>query len=131
MWRGPISSSLFSCLEISKWSVRELLVQAFGRGKVEFLHIAVWFEQVLTFKLAPFSVALGVNVPSHKSIKCRLYHCLIPSSFASLSATSPMIPLMSPSMVLETLCAMLLKNEPIEVAVGVGPEEVVAVERIL
>jgi hypothetical protein len=26
---------------------------------------------------------------------------------------------------------MLLKNEPIEVAVGVGPEEVVAVERIL
>jgi len=34
-------------------------------------------------------------------------------------------------MVLETLCAMLLKNEPIEVAVGVGPEEVVAVERIL
>jgi hypothetical protein len=38
---------------------------------------------------------------------------------------------MSPSIVLEILCAMLLKNEPIEVAVGVGPEEVVAVERIL
>lgn len=33
----------------------------------------------------------------------------------------------SPSIVLEMLCAILLKNEPIEVAVGEGPEEVVAV----
>lgn len=24
-----------------------------------FLHIAVWFEQVLTFRLAPFAVAFG------------------------------------------------------------------------
>jgi len=30
-------------------------------------------------------------------------------------------------MVLEILCAILLKNEPIDVAVGVEPEEVVVV----
>jgi hypothetical protein len=52
---------------------------------------------------------------------------LMPSSFASLSATSPIIPFKSPSIVLEMLCAMLLKKEPIEVAVGDGPDEVVAV----
>jgi hypothetical protein len=56
---------------------------------------------------------------------------LIPSSFASLSATSPMMPFKSPSIVLEMLCAILLKNEPIEVAVGEGPVEVVAVGRML
>jgi hypothetical protein len=52
---------------------------------------------------------------------------LMPRSFASLSATSPIRPFKSPSIVLVTLCAMLLKNEPIEVAVGEGPDEVVAV----
>jgi NAD kinase len=51
----------------------------------------------------------------------------MPSSFDSLSATSPIIPLRSPSIVLVILCAMLLKNEPIEVAVGVAPEVVVVV----
>ncbi len=91
------------------------------------LHIAVWFEQVLTFNLAPFSVAFGVYVPSHISIKCKLYHCLIPNSFANLSATSPMILSKSPSIVFVTLCAKLLINEPIDVEVGVELEEVVAV----
>jgi hypothetical protein len=51
----------------------------------------------------------------------------MPSSFDSLSATSPITPLRSPSIVLVILCAMLLKNEPIEVAVGVAPEVVVVV----
>ncbi len=108
-----------------------LLVREISKWRGDILHIAVWFEQVLTFKRAPFSVAFGVNVPSHKSIKCRLYHCLMPNSFASLSATSPIIPFKSPSIVLETLCAILLKNEPIEVAVGEGPDDVVAVGRML
>jgi hypothetical protein len=91
------------------------------------LHIAVWFEHVLTLRWAPFSVAFGVYVPSHRSIKCRLYHCLIPSSLANLSATSLMMPSRSPSIVLVTLCARLLKNEPIEdeVEVGFGLEVVV------
>jgi hypothetical protein len=52
---------------------------------------------------------------------------LMPISFANLSATSPIILFRSPSIVLEMLCAILLKNEPIEVAVGEGPDEVVAV----
>ncbi len=89
--------------------------------------MAVWFEQVLTFRCAPFSVAFGVYVPSHRSIKCKLYHCLIPNSLANLSATSPMMPFKSPSIVLEMLWAILLKKEPIDVAVGEAPDEVVVV----
>ena len=89
--------------------------------------MAVWLEHSVTFRCAPFDVAFGVNVPSQRSIKCKLYHCLMPSSFASLSATSPITPLRSPSIVLVILCAMLLKKEPIEVAVGVAPEVVVVV----
>jgi hypothetical protein len=58
----------------------------------QILHIAVWFEQVVTFRLAPFSIAFGVYVPSHKSIKCKLYNCLMPNFAASLSATSPSMP---------------------------------------
>jgi hypothetical protein len=89
--------------------------------------MAVWLEQVLTFKLAPFSVAFGAYVPSHKSIKCKLYHCLMPNSAASLSATSFTIPSRSPSIVLVTFLARPLKKEPIDVAVGVGPVDVVVV----
>ena len=37
------------------------------------------------------------------------------------------MPFKSPSIVLETLCAILLNHEPIEVAVDEGPDEVVAV----
>ena len=107
--------------------VYSALVRARFEGEGLFLHIAVWFEQVLTFRFAPFSVAFGVYVPSHRSIKCKLYHCLIPNSLASLSATSPMMLSKSPSIVLVTLCAILLKKEPIEVAVAVGPDEVVVV----
>jgi len=76
-------------------------------------------------------VAFGVYVPSHISIKCMLYHCLIPSSAESLSATSPIMLLMSspisPSIVLVMLSATLLKSDPIEVAVGVEPDEEVVV----
>ena len=86
------------------------------------IHIAVWFVQVVTFKSAPFLVALGVKVPSHTFIRCRLYHCLIPSSFANLSATSFMIPSKSPSILSVTLCARLLKNEPMEEEVEEGDE---------
>ena len=52
---------------------------------------------------------------------------MMPISFANLSATSPIMLFKSPSIVLEMLWAILLKNEPIEVAVGEGPDEVVAV----
>ena len=64
------------------------------------------------------------------SIKWRLYHCLIPSSFASLSATLFMMSLNSPSIVSVTLCLMPLRKEPIEVAVGFAPEEVVVAEGV-
>jgi len=37
------------------------------------------------------------------------------------------MPFKSPSIVLEMLCAILLKKEPIEVAVAEGPVDVVAV----
>lgn len=50
---------------------------------------------------------------------------MIPSSFANLSATLLMMPLMSPSIVLVTFCLMPLRNEPIDVAVGVELEDVV------
>ncbi len=67
-------------------------------------------------------------VPSHKSIKCKLYHCLIPRSLANLSATSPITLSRSPSIVLEILWARLLKNEPMEDEVELGFEvEVVVV----
>jgi hypothetical protein len=46
---------------------------------------------------------------------------------ANLSAASPMTLLRSPSIVLVTLWAILLKNEPIDVAVAEGPMELVAV----
>jgi hypothetical protein len=72
-------------------------------------------------------VAFGAYEPSHISIKCKLYHCLIPSSLANLSATSPIMPSKSPSIVLVILCAIALKKEPIDVAVGVEPEDVVVV----
>ena len=52
---------------------------------------------------------------------------MIPSSLASLSATSLIMPFKSPSIVVEMLCAILLKKEPIEVAVGEAPVDVVAV----
>jgi hypothetical protein len=56
------------------------------------LHIAVGCVQDETFNRAPEAVAFGVYVPSHMFIKCMLYHCLIPSFPASLSATSPLMP---------------------------------------
>ena len=90
--------------------------------------------QVETFRAAPLEVAFGAYVPSHISIKCRLYHCLIPSSEASLSAISPIMLLISPSIspsipwiVAFASPTILLKKEPMEVAVGVGPDEVVGV----
>jgi hypothetical protein len=46
-------------------------------------------EQDVTFNFALVTVALGVYVPSHISIICMLYHCLIPSSEASWFAPSP------------------------------------------
>lgn len=49
----------------------------------------------------------------------------MPSSFANLSATSSMILSRSPSIVVVTLCTTLEKKEPMEVAVGVAPDEVV------
>ena len=86
------------------------------------------------FKDAPGAVAFGAYVPSHRSIKCKLYHCLIPNSAASLSAISPTMLLISPSIspsipwiVAFALETMLLKKEPIEVAVGVAPDVVVGV----
>jgi len=68
-----------------------------------------------------------VNVPSHISIKCIEYHCLIPSSAANLSAISPSKPPRSPSIVLEMLCVMLLNQDVREVAVAVELLEVVDV----
>jgi hypothetical protein len=65
-----------------------------GRGGDD-LHSAVWFVQEETFSWAPDAVAFGVNVPSHISIRCQLYHCLIPNSDASSSATSPKTPFKS------------------------------------
>ena len=59
--------------------------------KEDNVHIAVTFVQDVTFSCAPDTVAFGVYVPSHMSIICILYHCLIPSSEASLSAPSPMM----------------------------------------
>lgn len=93
------------------------------------IHIAVWFEHIEPFLCAPFSVAFGAYVPSQKSSTCKLYHCLIPSSAASLSATSPIISSNSPSISavrlpisVVMLCQMPLKKP---VAVGWAPEEVV------
>lgn len=43
---------------------------------------------ILEFLSAPGAVAFGAYNPSHMSIKCKEYHCWIPSSLASLSATS-------------------------------------------
>jgi len=130
--KGLCGEARFRVLGSVAWRCRNGLLKwpvSLGtlKGGQKGLHIAVWFEQVLTFRFAPLCVALGVYVPSQRSIKCKLYHCLIPSSLASLSAISPAIESKSPSMVLVTLCARLLKNEPIEVAVAEGPEEVVAV----
>lgn len=104
-----------------------MLVIVWLEGRLISLHIAVSFEQVVIFKSAPFSVALGAYVPSHESIRCRLYHCLIPSFFDNLSATSLMMPLRSPSIVFVILCFMPLRREPTEVAVGLAVEEVVVV----
>jgi hypothetical protein len=42
-----------------------------------------------TFSCAAEAVAFGVYVPSHMFIICILYHCLIPSALANLSATYP------------------------------------------
>ena len=87
--------------------------------------------QWVVFLRAPFVVAFGLKLPSQMSIRCRLYHCLMPSSFASLSAMSPAISLpifsKSPSIVELMLWPRLLKNEPIEVTVAEGLEEVVVV----
>lgn len=67
--------------------------------------------QDVTFSFVPDAVALGVYVPSHISIICMLYHCLIPKSEASLLASSPMMPLRSrlTSTLVETIlsCASL------------------------
>lgn len=46
----------------------------------------------------------------------------MPSSLDSLSATSSPMLSRSPSIVLVTLCARLLKNEPMEEEVDVGAE---------
>ena len=51
----------------------------------------------------------------------------MPNSAANLSAISFKIPLRSPSIVLLTFLARPLKKEPIDVAVGVEPDEVVVV----
>jgi hypothetical protein len=58
-------------------------------------HMAVVFVQEVIFSFAPDTVALGVYVPSHMSIICMLYHCLIPNSEASLVASFPMMLLRS------------------------------------
>ena len=69
-----------------------------------------------TFNCALEAVALGVYIPLHMFIKCILYHCLIPSFPANLSAISPLMPSsslpISPPIDLRLLWEALRKMEP-------------------
>jgi hypothetical protein len=95
------------------------------------IHIAFGCVQEETFSRAPDVVASGVYAPSHMFIRCMLYHCLIPSSPESLSATSPITPssslLIPPPIELRLSWAIMSKIDPKDGAVGVESEgEVVA-----
>jgi hypothetical protein len=84
--------------------------------------------QDVTFCCAPGPVAFGVYDPSHISIRCILYHCWIPNSAASLSATFPIMPSKSLPMELRKSRVMLPRIDPRE---GVEPEPEDAVGMIL
>jgi hypothetical protein len=91
------------------------------------LHIAFIGVQLLTFFFASSAVALGVKVPMHISVICKLYHWWIPSFSASLSATSSRISSNSPMISPLGSPAMLLSHDPIEVGSDDEAEVVVAV----
>jgi hypothetical protein len=104
---------------------RSISFIALGTTRIlEDLHIAVLLVHELTLYDALTAVAFGEKSPSHMSIICREYHCLIPSSAASLSTKSFSIAARSFWIVDVTFCRMLVNQEPIDVGFELGEDEV-------
>ncbi len=84
----------------------------------------VLFVQLVTLYPAPGVEAFGENIPSHRSIMCSEYHCLIPNAPANLLTRSFSMLVRSPSMVEVTFCAVPVRQERIEVQLDPGDDEV-------